>query len=190
MTRQAGFAVASLAAASLLAVAAGCVPQGVTPTATGEVADSADMVMFGMEKGIFEDGVRRALIVADTAWTYQARQTMELAKLTVTFFDRTGQQTSVLTAGQGTYRIQTEALDARGGVVLAGAQGERLTSPRLSYDKLANLIRTDTTFVYQSPDNYLTGNGFVSDREFKAPVVDQPRGRQRSGGLLLPGQRP
>jgi LPS export ABC transporter protein LptC len=179
----------SLAAAVLAVAAAGCAEQGVTPTATAQVADSADMVMLRMEKGIFEDGIRRALIMADTARTYQSSQTMELGNLQVTFYDRTGQQTSVLTAAHGTYRIQTESLDARGNVVLVGASGERLASPRLSYDKLANLIRTDTTFTYDSPTQSLSGNGFVSDPEFKNPVVDQPRGRQRSGGLLLPGQR-
>lgn len=190
MTRGAGKAVVGALAAALVAAASGCVQQGVTPTATGQVADSADMVMFGMEKGIFEDGVRRALILADTAWTYQATQTMELRNLRVTFFDRTGLQTSILTAAEGTYKIQTESLDARGTVLLAGAEGQRLSSPRLSYDKLANLIQTDTTFTYESPSQFLRGNSFVSDPEFKAPVVDQPRGRQRSGGLLLPGQRP
>lgn len=190
MSRQRGITPALLLGALAVVGAGGCVEEGVTPTATAEVADSADMVMFAMEKGIFEDGVRRALILADTAWTYQGTQTMELGNLTVTFFDRTGQQTSVLTAAQGTYRIQSEALDARGRVLLVGAEGERLSSPRLSYDKLANLIRTDTTFTYESPTQYLSGNSFVSDPEFKAPVVDQPRGRQRSGGLLLPGQRP
>lgn len=178
------------AALLALAVATACAEQGVTPTATARLADSADMVMFGMEKRVFEDGVRRATIAADTAWTYQDAQRMELRRLTVTFYDRSGVQTSVLTAGEGTYHMQTESLDGRGGVQLLGAEGERLTSPRLSFDKVANLVRSDTTFTYESRTGFLTGTSFVSDPEFRAPVVNQPRGRQREGGLLLPGQRP
>jgi LPS export ABC transporter protein LptC len=173
-----------------LALLAGCVDKGLTPSATAQVADSADMVMFGMEKAILENGVRRSLILADTAWTYQDAQLMELGNLRMTFYDRSGVQTSVLTAAQGTYRIQSESLDARGNVILLGAGGERLASPRLSYDKLTNLVRSDTTFTYETPTQYLTGNSFVSDPEFKAPIVNQPRGRQRSGGVLLPGQVP
>lgn len=171
-------------------MAAACAEKGVTPIATAQLADSADMLMLGMEKGIFDNGVRRAVILADTAWTYQDAQVMELSNLQVTFYDQGGVQTSVLTAARGTYRLQTESLDARGSVVLVGAQGERLASPRLSYDKLSNLVRSDTTFTYESPSQYLEGNSFVSDPEFKAPRVDQPRGRQRSGGILLPGQEP
>ncbi len=174
----------------LAGVAAACVEKGVTPLATEQLADSADMMMLGMEKGIFDNGVRRAVIVADTAWTFQDAQRMELGNLRVTFYDRGGVQTSVLTAMGGTYRLQTESLDARGNVLLVGARGERLASPRLFYDKVANLIRSDTTFTYESPDQYLQGNSFVSDPEFKAPRVDQPRGRQRTGGILLPGQGP
>lgn len=179
-----------LAVASLAWGAVGCVEKGVTPLATAALADSADMMMLGMEKGIFDNGVRRAVIMADTAWTYQDSQRMELGNLRVTFFDQGGVQTSVLTAAQGTYQIQTESLDARGSVLLVGAGGERLASPRLSYDKLANLVSSDTTFTYESPNQYLEGNSFVSDPEFKAPRVDQPRGRQRTGGILLPGQSP
>lgn len=180
-----------MGAVLFLAVVTGaCVDQGVTPLATGQLADSADMMMLGMEKGIFDNGVRRAVIMADTAWTYQDSQRMDLGNLRVTFFDRSGVQTSVLTAAAGTYRLQTESLDARGTVLLIGAGGERLASPRLSYDKLANLVRSDTTFTYESASQYLEGNSFVSDPEFMAPRVDQPRGRQRSGGILLPGQGP
>lgn len=167
-----------------------CADKGVTPLATAQLADSADMMMLGMEKGVFTDGVRRAVIMADTAWTYQDSQRMELGNLRVTFFDQGGVQTSVLTAARGTYQIQTESLDASGNVLLVGAGGERLSTPRLFYDKPANLVSSDTTFTYDSPNQFLQGNSFVSDPEFKAPRVDQPRGRQRSGGILLPGQSP
>ncbi|MDZ4673872.1 MAG: LPS export ABC transporter periplasmic protein LptC [Gemmatimonadota bacterium] len=191
MTRPRNPSALRIAAVAVLAwSAAACADKGVTPLGTAALADSADMMMLGMEKGIFENGVRRAVIMADTAWTYQDAQRMELGNLRVTFFDQGGVQTSVLTAAQGTYQIQTESLDARGRVLLVGAGGERLASPRLSYDKVANLVSSDTTFTYESPNQYLQGNSFVSDPEFKAPRVDQPRGRQRTGGILLPGQTP
>lgn len=169
---------------------AACVEERVTPTATSALADSADMVMFAMERSVFQDGVRRALILADTAYTYQNTQIMEFRTLRVTFFDASGIQTSVLTAGAGTYRIQSEALDARQDVVVLSADGKRLNSQHLLYDKAANQVKTDSAFTYQSASEYVQGNGFTSDPEFRNPVIRQARGRQRGEGMLLPGQRP
>ncbi len=169
---------------------AGCVEQRVTPTATSALADSADMVMFAMERSVFQDGVRRALILADTAYTYQNTQIMEFRTLRVTFFDASGIQTSVLTAGAGTYRIQSEALDARKDVVVLSADGKRLNSQHLLYDKAANQVSTDSAFTFQSATEFVQGSGFTSDPEFRNPVIRQARGRQRGQGMLLPGQRP
>lgn len=180
----------SAAFAASLAVAAACAPSGVTPTATAAIADSADMVMLDMERLVLEDGVRRALIRADTAFTYQSSQLMEFRTLTVTFYDAAGVETSTLTAAEGTYRILVESLDARGQVVVVTPDGRRLQSERLKYEKAANQISTDVAFTFQSPTEYLEGNGFRSDPEMRNTVVDQPRGRQRGQGILLPGQVP
>jgi LPS export ABC transporter protein LptC len=168
----------------------GCPSGGVTPVATTAIPDSADMVLFGMERGIFEDGIRRALVVADTAYIYQNSQISELRGLQVTFFDGAGSQTSVLTAREATYRMQTESLDARGDVTVVSADGKRLATPHLIYDRLGNQLRTDSTFTFDSPAEQLRGNGFRADPEFTFVAVEQPRGRQREGGLLLPGQVP
>ncbi len=186
--RMRGGAVALVLLAA--AAAAACGREGVTPTATGTLADTADMVMYGMERGVFEDGIKRAWIVADTAYTYQNTQIMEFRGLRVTFFDRTGAQTSVLTAGEGTYRIQLESLDARRAVRVVTTDNKRLSSEFLAYDRTANLVRTDSAFTYESGTEYVEGNGFVSDPEFRNVTIQQPRGRQRGEGMLLPGQRP
>jgi len=188
--RAAGRAMIRAAMLALALGSAACVEERITPTATSALADSADMVMFAMERSVLQDGVRRALILADTAYTYQDTQIMEFRTLRVTFFDAAGIQTSVLTAGAGTYRIQSEALDARQNVVVLSADGKRLSSQQLLYDKAANQVKTDSAFTYQSASEFVQGTGFVSDPEFRNPVIRQARGRQRGGGILLPGQRP
>lgn len=168
----------------------GCPSGAVTPTATTAIPDSADMVLFDMERGLFEDGIRRALVIADTAYIYQNSQISELRGLQVTFFDGAGSQTSVLTAREATYRMLTESLDARGDVVVVSTDGKRLATPHLVYDKLGNQLQTDSSFTYDAPAEQLRGNGFRADPEFRYVSVQQPRGRQREGGLLLPGQVP
>lgn len=173
-----------------MALAAACAPSGVTPTATAAIADSADMVMLGMERVVLEDGVRRAVIRADTAYTYQSSQLMEFRTLTVTFYDAAGVETSTLTAAEGTYRILAESLDARGQVRVVTPDGRQLQSERLRYERAGNHISTDLAFTFQSPTEYLEGNGFRSDPEMRNTVVDQPRGRQRGQGIALPGQVP
>jgi len=181
-----------LAALSLAgaALAGACAPTGVIPAATAAFADSADMVMVDMERLVLENGIRRAVIRADTAYTYQASQLMEFRTLTVTFYDAAGVQTSVLTAAEGSYRILLENLDARGNALLVTPDGKRLASERLRYEKTANQISTDLAFTFESRTEYLQGNGFRSDPEMRNTVVDQPRGRQRGQGILLPGQVP
>lgn len=168
----------------------GCPTSGVTPTATTAIPDSADMVMFDMERGLFDNSIRRAIVEADTAYIYQNSQITELRRLRITFFDGTGAQTSILTAREGTFWMQRESLDARGDVELTGTDGKRLTTSHLIYDKPGNQIRTDSAFSYESPMDQLTGNGFRADPEFRFVSVEQPRGRQREGGILLPGQTP
>ena len=56
----------------------------------------------------------------------------------------------------------------------------------LIYDKMANQIRSDTAFVYDSRGEHVTGMGFTSDIDFKNLRVEQPKGFQRGRGVLLP----
>ncbi|HUG28529.1 MAG TPA: LPS export ABC transporter periplasmic protein LptC [Gemmatimonadales bacterium] len=175
---------------ALVVTLLGCPSSGVTPTATTAIPDSADMVLFDMERGLFQDGVRRAVILADTAFVYQNSQITELRNLRMTFFDAAGNQTSVLTSLEATYQIQHESLDARRDVVVVTTEGKRLTTQHLIYDKPGNLIRTDSAFTYNSSTEQLRGNGFRADPEFSYVTVQQPAGRQREGGILLPGQVP
>lgn len=175
---------------ALVATLLGCPSAGVTPTATMSVPDSADMVLLDMERGLFQDGVRRAVILADTAFVYQNSQVTELRNLRMTFFDAAGNQTSVLTALEATYQIQHESLDARRDVVVVTTEGKRLTTQHLIYDKPGNLVRSDSAFTYDSSTEQLRGNGFRADPEFSYVTVQQPTGRQREGGILLPGQVP
>jgi LPS export ABC transporter protein LptC len=152
------------------------------------VADSADQRIIRMSTRIFDGGFQRSYVVAETAFVYQARQEMDLRQLRVTFFDEQGKQTSVLTARKGIYTQTNGSLDARGNVVVESTDGKRLRTEHLIYDKGAMLIRSDTSFVYTSPTENLTGDSFKSDLEFKNVTIDRPRGRQKGEGVALPGQ--
>jgi len=158
------------------------------PTASLNVADSADQVMYGMWTNVSDDGLRRSQITADTAYVYQVAQRMDLRQLRVVMFDEQGKQSSVLTAKQGTYTISTGSLDARGNVVVQSTDGKRLRTEHLIYDRSLLQLRSDTSFVYESQTERMTGKSFQSDLEFKNVQINKPRGHQRGAGVVIPGQ--
>lgn len=171
-------------------VATACVQQGVRPAATEVEADSADQVLFGMTTTVTVDGVKRSLVTAETAYVYQSRQEYDLKRLNVTFFDAMGAETSSVTALAGTYDMVRDAFVARGDVQWVSADRTKvLKTQRLFYDKNANRIHSDTAFTYQTAGEFVQGNSFESDIEFRNVTIAQPRGRQLKGGALLPGQR-
>jgi LPS export ABC transporter protein LptC len=166
----------------------GCNDQGTRPTTAVVTADSADQVIYQMTTRGYENGDRKSHVTADTAYVYQAAQKMDLRRLRVVFFDETGKQSSVLTARTGLYNLTNGSLDARGSVFVESADGRKLTTEHLIYDKSLLQLRSDTAFVYNSRTEQLRGVGFTSDLEFRNVTVDQPTGFQRGAGVAIPGQ--
>ena len=171
-----------------LAIGTGCSDPGVRPSTATAVADSADQVMFKMSTKITNEGVLRSYVEADTAYIYQRSQIMDLRKFTARLLDEKGNLKSTLTADQGLYITYSNKLDARGHVVITSTDGDRIQTEHLIYDKMANRVDIDTTFIYDSPRGHLTGNGLQSDIDFNYVTVAQPKGRQKGKGFLLPGQ--
>jgi len=176
----------------LLAVAAlaagACATDGIRPNAASAPADSADQVMLKMSTDLYNEGARQNYVVAETAYVYQAAQKMDLRQIRIIFFED-GKQTSILTAKRGIYTISNGSLDATGNVKVVSTDGRKLTTQHLIYDKVALQISSDSAFSYDSKTERMTGRRFHSDLEFKYVVTDQPKGVQRSGGLLLDDKR-
>lgn len=181
MKRFLGMAIGVLTAGA-------CATDGIRPNAAAAPADSADQVMLKMSTDLFADGARQNHVVAETAYVYQAAQKMDLRRLTVAFFED-GKQTSVLTAKRGLYTMTNGSLDATGNVKVVSTDGRTLATQHLIYDKVALQISSDSAFTYQSRTERMTGSRFHSDLEFKYVVTDQPKGIQRSGGVILEDKR-
>jgi LPS export ABC transporter protein LptC len=181
-------AIAAITAVGLIAAAAGCVNESTKPTLARTVADTADQVLYKMSTIESSDGLRRAIVYAETAYVYQSTQKMDLRQLRVTFFDEQGKESSRLVANQGLYTITNGSLDARGAVNVKSVDGKTLVTEHLIYDKAALRLKIDTTFVYNTPTEHLVGVSGTSDLEFKHVIVDKPRGNQRGAGLVIPGQ--
>jgi LPS export ABC transporter protein LptC len=170
---------------------AACQDEGVRPPVTQTAADSADQILFGLMHYVTEEGVKRSLVEADTAYLYDATQTAELKKVKVTFYDENGAISSVLTANEGTYFQQSGAMNARGNVVGTSPDGRTLRTSELRYESNSKKVTTDKAFTFDRNGNHLEGDGFTSDVDFQNIEVTRPRGVEgRTGGAngLLPGQ--
>jgi LPS export ABC transporter protein LptC len=174
-----------------LVMVVACQDKGVTPPVTQTAADSADQILFGLMHYVTEEGIKRSLVEADTAYLYDATQTAELKKVKVTFYDEKGAVSSVLTANEGTYFQQSGGMTARGNVIGTSPDGRTLRTSELKYEPNSKKVSTDKAFTFMRNGNQLEGDGFVSDVDFNNIVVNRPRGLEGgSGGAsgLLPGQ--
>jgi LPS export ABC transporter protein LptC len=179
-----------LGVAGALMAPGACADTGVVPGQSAIAVDSADQVLEQMVTAIVGDGVRKSLVSADTAFIYSDRQVARLLKLRATFFNEDGSPSTVLTAKRGEYLMARGTLEAWDSVVVVATDGSnrRLRSQHLIYDRDRNQIRSDSSFVYDSPTGTLTGSRFISDPSFKNFTTDQPKGRQKGQGMALPGQ--
>jgi LPS export ABC transporter protein LptC len=174
------------------AALAACQDEGVRPPVTQTEADSADQILFGLFHYVTEDGIKRSLVEADTAYLFDATQTAELKKVKVTFYDESGAISSVLTSEEGTYFQQNGAMTARGNVVGTAPDGRVLRTTELRYEPNSKKVSTDKPFTFLRNGNLLEGDGFTSDVNFSNIVVTRPRGLEGGTGGptggLLPGQ--
>jgi LPS export ABC transporter protein LptC len=178
MTAWRGLAATCLAAA--------CGGRSAQPTATQAVLDSADQVLIGMTHYVTETGLQRARVRADTAYFFSATQTAEMRHVHITFYDVTGNETSTLTAREGTYHWRSGDMEGRGNVVVVTKDGRTLKSEVMRYNQAKNEVSSDKPFVFEGPGQHIQGDGFTSDPEFKNLVAKRPTGT--GGQLRLPNQ--
>ena len=131
--------------------------------AKSAIPDSADQVVFGMRVVLSDKGVATALLLSDTAYTYNDGSRLELHRVNVTFYTKQGVEDGTMVSRSGTYNSALQRLEARGEVIVNRKDGRRLTTPQLVYDQLRNEIKTDSSFTLVEPSKQVSGIGFESD---------------------------
>lgn len=179
-----------LAAAAVAGtVACSAEPEGTTPQPS-IFDDGADQVMLGVEHYLTRDGVRRGVLHADTASTFEDASEIQLRRLEIEFFDEAGADRGVLTARSGVYDLATGDMTVRGDVDLRGSlEGgppSRLETDSLTYTSSADELRTGARWTLRHPDGTVErGTGLVTDPalrriqsrdyEVTAPDVEVPQ---------------
>lgn len=145
-----------------------CRDQSETPLVAEDILalnEEADQVIFGLEHYVTSDGIRRAHIVADTAFNIEDESIIDLRDMEVTFFDSDGNVTSILTAEEGTYHLDSGNMTARENVVvLSPDEGRRLETSVLNYNRSQDRIWSEeTTRMFEPDGTIVEGTAFESD---------------------------
>ena len=142
--------------------------------------EGADQVMLGVEHYLTRDGVRRGLLRADTAFTFEDDARVELRRLELELYDEAGADRGLLTAESGTYQLESGDLTVRGGVELRGSRqpGEArsvLETDSLRYLADVDSLRTEARYTLTRADGTVeTGRSLVTDpglRNFRSQDV-------------------
>jgi LPS export ABC transporter protein LptC len=144
-------------------------------------AMKADQVMFGVQQYLTTDGVRRGVLNADTAYVYEDSARVDLRKVHVNMYNETGKQAADLTSKTGTLDTRTQAMIARGSVVLNTSDGRRITTEELHYDPNAHKVWSTVSTTMVENGSPLTGDGFTADDQMRNFQIIRPRGRVTGG---------
>jgi LPS export ABC transporter protein LptC len=176
----------ALAVAGTVVLIACQEPGATPPVAARALSDTADQTLIGVRLTLADHGVQRALMRADTGYTYDDNTRTELRVVRTTFFTETGTKNGTLTSREGTYNSRAGNMEARGNVVVISEDGRRLETPQLRYDPQKNEISSDSSFVLTRPGERLSGIGFKTDPNLSRIRVDSAASARTNKSVAQP----
>lgn len=133
-------------------------PDGVAPAV---FVEGVDQVMIGVENYITSDGVRRARLDADTAFTFEQDGLLDLRVVTMTFFGEAGDTLGILNGQGAEYELNTGNVKVRGNVEVILSTGQRFEAPVIQYLSAPNQIRADSGYIQTLPDGTVDRGEYV-----------------------------
>lgn len=150
-------------------VSTACKGNEVTPAATAGYRDiEADQIIYDMEQYVTEAGQRRAVLRGDTAYVFEDSAKAHIINVNLTLYDENGAESAQLTSREGDFSNTSQAMVARGNVVLVtrGLNSRTIESEELHYDPNAKRIWSTKPTTMRSRDGIVRGTGFESDDRF------------------------
>ena len=153
----------ALAALALVAALAGCAGDEPGQVAGQKSKPMPDQVI--SEFGLTETSMGRKdwHMEAEKAYVYEKRNVLETDAVEVTFFDEDGSIRSVLKADYARLNRSTDDMEARGNVVVTGADGVKLETEVLNWQSGTRQIASDDSVTVYRNDDILSGWGFRGD---------------------------
>lgn len=139
----------------------------------------ADQIIVGMEQYVTTAGRQRAILRGDTAFVFDDSMKAHIKKVNLTLFDEAGRESAQLTSKEGDFSNTTQAMLARGNVVLVtrGAQPRTIESEELHYDPNTHKVWSTKATVMRSAGTVVRGSGFTADDQFNNVQVTNASGR-------------
>ena len=144
----------------------------------------ADYVIFGLTDYLTRDGVREALVEADTAYFYRdSTVVIHQGNVRLWAYNRDlGTERARVTADRGRLDTVNNSMIARGNaILLVEADGRRIESPELSYYPSRDAISSDSATILYEDDMVVEGTGFDADLNFVNVRIRNGRTR---GGVI------
>lgn len=142
------------------------------PAAGGPVAAEADPTQrtYGMNLKLTENGVLKADLYGDTAFTRPNTELTEIRGVKLTFYDDQGKKPGRLTSRTGEYDARTGVMVARGNVILIThndrGQERIIRSEELHYDQRGDRVWSDRETIIDEAGRHAVTDGFTSDTRF------------------------
>lgn len=170
----------------VLVLLSACKENAVTPRVEGATPKmDADQIIFNMEQYITEAGIRRAVLRGDTAFVYEDSMKAHIRNVRLTIFDTKGAESAHLTSREGDFSNNSQAMVARGNVVLTvRGEPERIVeTEELHYDPNTHRIWSDVATTMREAGSIWHGTGFDADDKFVNVKI--LNARSEGGGLRL-----
>jgi LPS export ABC transporter protein LptC len=142
------------------------------PPPSGPVAADADPTQrtYGMNLKLTENGVLKADLYGDTAFSRPNTDVTEIRGVKLTFYDDQGKKPGKLTSRTGEYDARTGIMVARGNVVLVThnekGQERIIRSEELHYDQRGDRVWSDRETIIDEAGRHAVTDGFTSDTRF------------------------
>ena len=140
----------------------------------------ADYIIFGNTHYLTRQGIREALVVADTAYFFDDSTVVLLrGNVTLTaYHEDLGTEKAVVTSDRGRLNTNDNSMVAHGNAVLVIAEdGRRIESSELNYHPDQDRIWSDSATVMYEGQTIVEGSGFDADLSFTQVLVRNARTR-------------
>jgi LPS export ABC transporter protein LptC len=146
---------------------------------------AADQILVAMEQFVTDAGRRKAVLRADTALVFEDSAKAHLKKVDMKLYDEAGAEAAQLTSREGEFNNSTQAMVARGKVVLVtrGENARTIETEELHYDPNTKRVWSTKATTMRSKDGTVNGTGFEADDRFENVRVTNAR--STGGGIKI-----
>ena len=147
--------------------AAACQDGGDEAALTELESIDADQIVYGATRTISEQGVRSALLNADSMFVWEDSAFVRINGLFLTVYDEDGRRRANITAEWGKLTESTDELTAYGNVVLSiPADDKEIRSQELHFASETERVWTDSAVVIREGNCEYEGERMQADMDF------------------------